>query len=207
MSTTLKIDRPQRIAAALRSVLCALTPRPRHRSDLNTVRLEATGTGLRFVATDSYRLFVVDVDLGEPTFDALPNAVCLDPSGLAAVAKLTAARSAGWLQLTVEPNRVVFDIDDVSFPVAVNADRFANYGAIIERVPESFGPVRFLLDATFVGSLTKAAAALDGRLELRSAGWDVYPVCWTAQDREQGVSLAAYIATIKPPVEQDRDDR
>jgi DNA polymerase-3 subunit beta len=100
---------------------------------LTGVLVSATGTELRMVATDSYRLSVKETKLELPVAQAFEANV--PASALQELERLVASSDADELHIGVRANQVVFRIGDVVLSSRLLDGQFPNYRQLL---PETF---------------------------------------------------------------------
>jgi len=100
---------------------------------LTGVLVSASGTELRMVATDSYRLSVKETRLETPLDGSLEANV--PARALQELARVATAAEAEALSVTVRQNQVVFGVDDVVLSSRLIDGQFPNYRQLL---PDSY---------------------------------------------------------------------
>jgi DNA polymerase-3 subunit beta len=103
------------------------------RPHLTGVLVTASGTALRMVATDSYRLSVKETSLDQPLAGELE--VNVPARTLQELSRIAAASGADAITVTALENQVVFTVGDIVLSSRLVDGRFPNYQQLL---PESY---------------------------------------------------------------------
>ena len=195
---TLDADQAKTLGNTIKAVTLAAS-KDQFRPVLTGVLFEANEGRLRLVATDSYRLHMIDLDI--PVDEGF--SFLADAKDLAELAKMLVARTTAGCTISVSANDcLIFDTGDRMICAGQIGGEFPSYRTLIP-APADFKSdllgedlVRF--NPKYLADIGKAVTLLDkeGAVTLYSAG-PFKPTVWGVNLEDLGVSFTALLMTVR----------
>lgn len=191
---------PQAFGAAVKAV-CVAAGKDNGRPILASVLIEPIETGVRLVATDSYRLHYADVELDaearEVASTMFAGGVMVDAKTLVEVAKLATVRGCIMVQVAITDRQIRFSTFDRSIEGRLEEGTFPAYRQLI---PSELAPCTDVVafDPRRLADIGKAVALLRKDLPVRLLHTkDGGVTVWEAYESKLGVTLTVLLMSAR----------